>query len=622
MSSTRLNQIVKWVIVTLSIAIAYSVSATLCLVFAPLPGKVTAIWLPSGLTLAFFTWCGWLAFPGIALGSLIGVVPDFLKVEPPLSIPVFVFLNLVCVVANCLQPAAGVALIKRLTGTSPAFNQVQSVNGFIVAAVVSPMLSATIGITSTCSVQLTPWIDYGVAWLTWWLASMLAHLLFTPPLLLWRSNGRFCSRAQFCGMVLALGLSLVIGWVVFIQNYPIEYTFLPILIWSVFRCGGFFTSVLVCIISVIAIVMTSQGLGSFITNSTTGSLLLLQSFIAVCSITTLVLGAVIQERRAAELALERTLDSLEQQIEERTAELQESKATLDGFFAAAPVGLGIVDHQLRYVRINQLLSKMNGLSIERHLGQTIWQVLPNLAPNLEPVYQKVLMTGQPVLNQEESGKSPVQPEVKRTWLTSYFPITSTHHAPSKVGVIVMDISDRKKMELQLQLQARRDSLTAIPNRLHFQESAEAEWRRCSRIQKPLSLILLDIDEFKRYNDAYGHLAGDACLIQFANLLLTVVNRAGDVVARYGGEEFVVILPDTDAEGAVRIAQLIRQRLHQKRIPHPGSSVAAYVTASLGVAICLPNPSLQVNDLIQAADEGLYESKRQGRDRITLKVIGI
>lgn len=615
---------VKWITVTLAIAIAYSIAATLCLAFAPLPGGTTAIWLPSGLTLAFFTWYRWLAFPGIALGSLIGLVPDYLKVDPPLSIPVFVFLNLVCVAANCFQPAFGVALIKRLTGASPAFNQVHSVNGFIIAAVVSPMLSATFAITSVCLVQFIPWTGYGDAWLTWWLASMLAHLLFTPPLLLWRSKSswKLGSRSQFCGMILALGLSLVISWAVFIQSYPIEYAFLPVLIWSVFRFGRVFTSVVVCIISVMAIVMTSRGLGSFVTNSPTGSLLLLQSFVAVCSITTLVLGAVIQERRAAELALERTLNSLEQQVEERTAELQESKATLDGFFAAAPVGLGIVDHQLRYVRVNQLLSEINGVSIEQHLGETLWQVLPNLAPHLEPIYQKVFITGQPILNREESSKTIAQPEVERTCLTSYFPISSTYQAPAKVGVIVMDISDRKQMELQLQLQARRDGLTAIPNRLHFQESVEAEWRRCVRTQKPLSLILLDIDEFKRYNDTCGHLAGDVCLTQFANLLLAVMHRAGDLVARYGGEEFVVILPDTDAAGAVHIAHLICQQLHQRRIPHPSSSVAAYVTASLGVATCFPSPSLQLNDLIQAADEGLYESKRQGRDRITLKVIGI
>jgi len=134
--------------------------------------------------------------------------------------------------------------------------------------------------------------------------------------------------------------------------------------------------------------------------------------------------------------------------------------------------------------------------------------------------------------------------------------------------------------------------------------------------------LLDIDEFKRYNDTYGHLVGDACLIQFANLLLTVISRAGDLVARYGGEEFVVMLPDTDAAGAVHIANLLRQQIHQQQIPHATSSVCAYVTASIGVATCLPNPRLQVNDLIQTADEGLYESKRQGRDRITFKTMGI
>jgi diguanylate cyclase (GGDEF)-like protein len=282
--------------------------------------------------------------------------------------------------------------------------------------------------------------------------------------------------------------------------------------------------------------------------------------------------------------------------------------------------MGIVDHTLRYVRINHLLSKMNGGSIEEHPGQRIGEVLPELSPEQEPIYQQVLETGQAILNQEESVGYLSNPEVKSTLLKSYFPILDRDQRLSKVGVIALDISDHKRLETQLKRQARKDGLTAIPNRLHFQETSELEWRRCSRIQQPFSIILLDLDEFKRYNDTYGHLTGDTCLIQIANLLLTSVKRATDLVARYGGEEFIVLLPETDSIGAVHVANRIRCKIDRQQIPHRSSSVCPFVTASIGVATCIPNANSQIDGLIQAADEALYESKRLGRDRITLKTL--
>jgi diguanylate cyclase (GGDEF)-like protein len=130
------------------------------------------------------------------------------------------------------------------------------------------------------------------------------------------------------------------------------------------------------------------------------------------------------------------------------------------------------------------------------------------------------------------------------------------------------------------------------------------------------MVLTDLDEFKAYNDTYGHPMGDQCLKQFANVLTQAINRPGDLVARYGGEEFVVILPETDPIGALRVAERIRHRLHQLQIPHCRSSVAPYVTVSLGIATCIPSLQQQLDNLLQAADMALYESKRQGRDRIT------
>ncbi|MEL6929982.1 MAG: diguanylate cyclase, partial [Cyanobacteria bacterium J06600_6] len=159
-----------------------------------------------------------------------------------------------------------------------------------------------------------------------------------------------------------------------------------------------------------------------------------------------------------------------------------------------------------------------------------------------------------------------------------------------------------------------DGLTQIPNRRKFDRYIAAEWVRLSREKSPLSLILCDIDHFKGYNDTYGHPAGDRCLKQVAQAINKVVKRPSDLVARYGGEEFVLVLPQTPIEGAKYLAQQIRRQVQSLKIPHLSSSVDLYVTISLGISCCVPNPDYEFEVLVAAADQGLYQAKAEGRNR--------
>jgi diguanylate cyclase (GGDEF)-like protein len=172
---------------------------------------------------------------------------------------------------------------------------------------------------------------------------------------------------------------------------------------------------------------------------------------------------------------------------------------------------------------------------------------------------------------------------------------------------------------RLDVLATRDELTKLANRRTFNEKLQAEWVKAVRSQQPLSVILCDIDYFKLYNDTYGHLEGDTCLRQVAQALVAAVHQPRALVARYGGEEFITLLPKTTGPEALAIAETMRVRLQQLRLPHQASRVSKFVSLSLGVASVVPTFETLPSELINNADLGLYEAKEQGRDRAVLRV---
>ncbi len=173
----------------------------------------------------------------------------------------------------------------------------------------------------------------------------------------------------------------------------------------------------------------------------------------------------------------------------------------------------------------------------------------------------------------------------------------------------------QRVNQELEKLAMTDGLTQVANHRFFNQKLKNEWNRLCREVAPLSLILCDIDYFKRYNDTYGHLAGDSCLQRVATALRQSVKRSSDLVARYGGEEFAIILPNTDLEGATHLAEMICTQIRSLKIPHRNSQIKPYLTLSVGVATTIPMPFLTPETLILTTDYALYQAKTNGRDCI-------
>jgi diguanylate cyclase (GGDEF)-like protein len=180
----------------------------------------------------------------------------------------------------------------------------------------------------------------------------------------------------------------------------------------------------------------------------------------------------------------------------------------------------------------------------------------------------------------------------------------------------LDEANRKLQEL-----VHVDGLTGVANRRAFDARLTEEWRRCQRLRAPLTILLIDIDHFKKFNDSMGHLAGDDVLKRAALAIAGALYRPGDLVARYGGEEFAVILPGSDVEGAITVAERIRQAVAGLKIPHPASTTAPHLTISVGGTTAKPGLTRCVSDatqLVDLADRALYRAKLGGRNQVWVR----
>ncbi len=311
---------------------------------------------------------------------------------------------------------------------------------------------------------------------------------------------------------------------------------------------------------------------------------------------------------------------LEQIVGDDNAKLLRAEMTsleLEQVFSACTDALWVICENGTVIRANEAMLDLLNKPLDNVIGHKCSELLD---------YQHCHTDSCPIINsiehkQELDIQLPNSRNEQFHYILSTAPLITLDGGHGIVGQF-KDITSRKLAEdklaaanASLKRLARIDGLTQIGNRRYFDETLEKEWLRLRRERKPLSLLLGDIDFFKKFNDHYGHQAGDDCLRLIGQILAGSILRPADLAARYGGEEFALVLPETDMEGALSVGERTLEAIRKLGISHAESTVNDVVTMSMGVVTLIPSNEQEPATLIGLADEALYQAKEQGRNRV-------
>ena len=634
------------------VTLLYFVAGRFGLRLAFVNPSATAVWPPTGIALAAFLVLGEYVAPGILLGAFL----------VNLTTSDSVLFSLAVAIGNTMEGLIGARLVNLFANGSQAFNKAQDVFKFVfLASVLSTAVSATVGATSLIWSGLALPDDYLAIWLTWWLGDAAGSLIVAPALILWAKDPKIrWSARRTIEAVFLLATLLLVALAVFgnqssfaIQNYPLEFLLVPVIIWAAYRFGQREAATMTVVISAIATFGTLQGLGPFTKTLPNESLLLLQSFMITVAITGLGLAALVSERWEAETELKKSNQKLElsrDELEEHNrrmfllnqmGELLQSCSTVEeAYTIIGPLGQQLFSEETGalYIINNsrnmvEAAAAWGPLPVEQdtfaledcwalrlgrtHIYKSDNDIVNLICPHLKnrlPVFSLCLpLTAQGdtmgILHLRSQSRGPAQAGGEQLYLTE----AKQQLAMTMADSVVLALANLK-LRISLRDQAIREPLTGLFNRRYLEETLEREFNRALRMKRSVGVIMLDLDHFKRFNDTFGHEAGDVLLRKLGNFLKQHL-RGGDIACRYGGEEFALILPEVSPGNLLRRAEQLREGIKHLSVPYQGTELET-LTMSLGIAM-FPTHGATGQRVLNAADAALYEAKSSGRDRVVV-----
>ena len=303
-------------------------------------------------------------------------------------------------------------------------------------------------------------------------------------------------------------------------------------------------------------------------------------------------------------------EALRRRVAELDAELKRTRSLLETIFAHIPAVFYVKDIERRYQYGSPWGFRAFGVDPADAIGRTDAELFPPALAERFAASDRRVLEGQEMASVSYAVPAQGQP---LHFAGVRFPIPGPDGQPIGICGFAVDVTERIELGKKLEKLAPPDALTGLANRRGFDDHFAAEVARAARSGEPLTLVLCDVDHFKRYNDRYGHQRGDMCLVEVARALESVVRRPADLAARYGGEEFALVLPEASQEGAAKIAERVRSAVRELAFEHEASDGHGIVTVSAGVATVIGG-GWTVEEIIELADRALYEAKEAGRDR--------
>lgn len=556
---------------------------------------ITLIWVANGLLLSYLLLAPrrrWPLYLAVGFAALMaGSLASYTVWHRAALLSIF----------NLIEVMIGAFALHGRTRQLPAFTERRYLLRFagfaiVIGPLVGGLLFAWMALFSGHSFQLS-------AWLTWAACDGLGTAVTTPAYVaILRTHLRANSSWQK-GLIYPVLLAIVATAAFSTARVPLIFLVYPLLLLVLVHKGLGWASFSTLYVAAAGSWLTFHGSGPFAMSAIIHPgepSLLIQLFVGTGMFMLYNVSVVLENLRSSEHR-QQNLATLHELVTENSRD-----------------AILITDTDGKADYISPALERMTGWKPEEVRSELLMLIHPDDRPLVKREVETSFQKGSVMVEYRTRTKSGAY-----IWVEANIKALKDRKTNSVTGTlrIIRDASERKHGEKQLQeayqaleTLAVTDALTGLANRRRFDHYLAGEWRRGIREQNPLSLLLMDVDLFKAYNDSYGHLRGDHCLKLIAAVTAETVNRSADLVARFGGEEFAVVLPNTEAEGAVQIAGKICQAIRARAFPHRADPKGT-VSVSIGCATLRPKARLQESDLIELADRALYSAKRAGRDRV-------